>query len=360
MGINTALYKSLTFGVSALYTGVAGALGAIAVAVRRARQLHLLARRSPAGRPRGRRRRLDPGRALRRRCSSSSCRTSPSSISKAAPGPIYGVILICFIYLMPIGRRRASCQLRSSSRAGEMAAPTAGRKRHGSHREPLRVAVAAATCAGSRSPRPGRARRRNTIRARPTPRSRSATSMPYSGPASAYGTIGKTIAAYFKKVNAEGGINGRKINFISLRRRLQPAEGGRAGAQAGRAGRGAARLPAARHAVQHRDPEVHERARRCRSSSSRPARPSGATRRTSRGPWAGSRTTRPRAGSTPSTCSRSTRTRKIGILYQNDDYGKDYLKGLKDGLGDKAQDDDRRRSALRGHRPDGRFADRAA
>src|SRR6266571_3663998 len=38
---------------------------------------------------------------------------------------------------------------------------------------------------------------------------------PYSGPASAYGTIGKTIAAYFNKVNAEGGINGRKINFIS-------------------------------------------------------------------------------------------------------------------------------------------------
>src|SRR5580704_17073572 len=38
---------------------------------------------------------------------------------------------------------------------------------------------------------------------------------PYSGPASAYGTIGKTIAAYFNKVNAEGGINGRKITFIS-------------------------------------------------------------------------------------------------------------------------------------------------
>ena len=38
---------------------------------------------------------------------------------------------------------------------------------------------------------------------------------PYSGNASAYGTIGKTIAAYFKKVNDEGGVNGRKINFIS-------------------------------------------------------------------------------------------------------------------------------------------------
>jgi len=39
--------------------------------------------------------------------------------------------------------------------------------------------------------------------------------MPYSGPASAYGTIGKAEAAYFNKINAEGGINGRKITFIS-------------------------------------------------------------------------------------------------------------------------------------------------
>src|SRR5881392_807439 len=39
--------------------------------------------------------------------------------------------------------------------------------------------------------------------------------MPYSGPASSYGVIGKTEAAYFEKINAEGGINGRKITFIS-------------------------------------------------------------------------------------------------------------------------------------------------
>src|ERR1700750_1700741 len=39
--------------------------------------------------------------------------------------------------------------------------------------------------------------------------------MPYSGPASSYGVIGKSEAAYFNKINAEGGINGRRINFIS-------------------------------------------------------------------------------------------------------------------------------------------------
>ena len=39
--------------------------------------------------------------------------------------------------------------------------------------------------------------------------------MPYSGPASAYGVIAKTEEAYFKKINAEGGINGRKIDFMN-------------------------------------------------------------------------------------------------------------------------------------------------
>ena len=48
--------------------------------------------------------------------------------------------------------------------------------------------------------------------------------MPYSGPASAYATIGKTEAAYFNKINSEGGINGRKINFISYDDGYNPAK----------------------------------------------------------------------------------------------------------------------------------------
>ena len=103
MGINVSLYKSLTFGVSALYTGVAGALGAIAIAVRRARQLHL--------------------RARGRRCSSASWSAasarSPArivggffvlfvpniaeSVSKGLAGAVYGVILMLVIYVMPTG-----------------------------------------------------------------------------------------------------------------------------------------------------------------------------------------------------------------------------------------------------------------
>src|SRR6266436_3557620 len=44
---------------------------------------------------------------------------------------------------------------------------------------------------------------------------RIGNTIPYSGPAAAYGIIGKTIAAYFNRINEQGGINGRKINFIS-------------------------------------------------------------------------------------------------------------------------------------------------
>ena len=66
MGINVSLYKSLTFGVSALYTGVAGALGAIAIAFVAPDSFTFVARGRAVRRPRGRRRRLDP-RHVRRR-----------------------------------------------------------------------------------------------------------------------------------------------------------------------------------------------------------------------------------------------------------------------------------------------------
>src|SRR5258708_26161351 len=49
---------------------------------------------------------------------------------------------------------------------------------------------------------------------------------PYSGPASSYGVIGKTIANYWKSVNEAGRVNGRKINFISLDPRSNPPNKG--------------------------------------------------------------------------------------------------------------------------------------
>src|SRR6478735_103879 len=47
---------------------------------------------------------------------------------------------------------------------------------------------------------------------------------PYSGPASSYGVIGKAIEAYWKSVNDKGGVNGRKINFITLDDGYNPAK----------------------------------------------------------------------------------------------------------------------------------------
>ena len=66
MGINVSLYKSLTFGVSALYTGVAGALGAIAIQFVAPDSFTFAARGRVVRRPGGRRRRLDPRHAVRR------------------------------------------------------------------------------------------------------------------------------------------------------------------------------------------------------------------------------------------------------------------------------------------------------
>ena len=81
---------------------------------------------------------------------------------------------------------------------------------------------------------------------------------PYSGPASAYGTIGKTIDAYFKKVNAEGGINGRKINFITYDDGYSPPKAVEQVRKLVESDEVLLVFQTARHAVQHRDPEVHE------------------------------------------------------------------------------------------------------
>jgi ABC-type branched-subunit amino acid transport system substrate-binding protein len=70
--------------------------------------------------------------------------------------------------------------------------------------------------------------------------------MPYSGPASAYGIIGKAMSAYFRMINDNGGVNGRKINFISYDDAYSAEDGG-AGAQAGRERRGVFDFRAARH-----------------------------------------------------------------------------------------------------------------
>jgi branched-chain amino acid transport system substrate-binding protein len=159
--------------------------------------------------------------------------------------------------------------------------------------------------------------------------------MPYSGPASAYGTIGKAEAAYFAMVNDHGGINGRKINLISLddgysppktveqTRRLVEQENvlldfSPLGTPTNTAihkylnGRKVPQLFVATGATKWGDPEHFH--------------------------WTmgWQPTYQTEGGIYAKYILDKMPNAKIGILFQNDDYGKDYVKGLKDGLGSKA------------------------
>jgi branched-chain amino acid transport system substrate-binding protein len=159
--------------------------------------------------------------------------------------------------------------------------------------------------------------------------------MPYSGPASAYGVIGKIEDAYFKMINEQGGINGRKINFISYDDGYSPPKA----------------VEQARKLVE--SDEVlflfgplgtpSNSAIQKYMNTKKVPQIFVATGATKFGeykafPWT--------MGWQPAYQSegriyakyllKEKPDAKIAIMYQNDDFGKDLLKGLKDGLGDKA------------------------
>jgi branched-chain amino acid transport system substrate-binding protein len=159
--------------------------------------------------------------------------------------------------------------------------------------------------------------------------------MPYSGPASAYGVIGRTEAAYFKKINEEGGINGRKINFISYDDAYSPPKA----------------VEQARKLVESDEvlfifnslgTPSNSAIQKYMNSKKVPQLfvATGATK------WNDPKDFPWTMGWQPSYQSetqiyakyilKELPNAKIAVLYQNDDYGKDYLKGLKDGLGAKA------------------------
>jgi branched-chain amino acid transport system substrate-binding protein len=159
--------------------------------------------------------------------------------------------------------------------------------------------------------------------------------MPYSGPASAYGVIGKTEEAYFKKINAEGGINGRKITFVTYDDGYSPPKA----------------VEQARKLVESDEVLVvfnplgtpsNSAIQKYLNAKKVPQLfvATGATKwnEPKDFPWT--------MGWQPSYQSeariyakflmKEKPDAKIAIMYQNDDFGKDYLKGLKDGLGAKA------------------------
>jgi len=159
---------------------------------------------------------------------------------------------------------------------------------------------------------------------------------PYSGPASAYGLIGKTIDAYFKKVNAEGGINGRKVNFISYDDGYSPPK-------AVEQVRKLVESDEVLLVFQPLGTPSNTAIQKYMNSKKVPQLfvATGATKwgDPQHFPWTmGWQPTYQAEGQIYAKyILKNHPNAKIGILFQNDDYGKDYVKGLKDGLGDKAK-----------------------
>ena len=159
--------------------------------------------------------------------------------------------------------------------------------------------------------------------------------MPYSGPASAYGIIGKTEAAYFTMINEQGGINGRKINFISRDDGYSPPK----------------TVELVRKMVEEdqvlflfstlgtpTNTAIHRYLNDNKVPQLFVATGADQWNDPQHFPWT--------VGLIPSYGTEAhiyaryilkhLPNAKIAVLYQNDDFGKDYLNGLRDGLGDKA------------------------
>jgi ABC-type branched-subunit amino acid transport system substrate-binding protein len=159
--------------------------------------------------------------------------------------------------------------------------------------------------------------------------------MPYSGPASAYGTQGKAEAAYWRMINSQGGINGRKITFLSMDDGYSPpktveqtrklveqdeilADIGSLGTPTNSSiqkylnSKKVPHLLISTGAAKFDDPKDFP--------WTTPFYPPYAQEAKIYGKYV----------------VKEMPTAKIGVIYQNDDFGKDYLRGFKEGLGDKA------------------------
>ena len=158
--------------------------------------------------------------------------------------------------------------------------------------------------------------------------------MPYSGPASAYGIIGKTMSAYFRMINDNGGVNGRKINFISYDDAYSPpktVEQARKLVESDEVFLIFASLGTAPNAaIQKYMNNMKVPQLFVATGASRWGDPEHF-------PWTigWQPNYRAEARIYATYILQQHPDAKIGVLYQNDDFGKDYVLGLKDVLRDK-------------------------
>jgi branched-chain amino acid transport system substrate-binding protein len=159
--------------------------------------------------------------------------------------------------------------------------------------------------------------------------------MPYSGPASSFAAIGRSMTAYFQKVNAEGGVNGRKISLISLDDSYSPpkaveqtrrlVESDEVFAIVGTFG-SPTNFAIQKYLNSRKVPSLF-----LGTGANRVSEPATY-------PWS--------MGWQPNNHAKGAiyakyvlgekPNAKVAILYQNDDFGRDYAKGFRDGLGEKA------------------------
>ena len=261
-----------------------------------------------------------PGHLPRSRCRSSCWSASSSAVSARSSALVVGAV---FIQFLPLGRRRGHRVPTAGHRLGDEVAGRAGDRLRG-RPDPAHVRRCRRASAGSfrrvagryespatiasrlrastkelLSPMTDEARRsgclvrarRSSRRGRRAARPRAPCrpgcdahsillggTSPLSGPASAYASVARGADAYFKYVNARGGVNGRKITYKYVDDAYNPAQTVQATRQLVEQDEVFADLQRARHRAQPRHPRLPERRRRCRSSSSPPARrPSAAT-----------------------------------------------------------------------------------
>ncbi len=160
--------------------------------------------------------------------------------------------------------------------------------------------------------------------------------MPYSGPASAYGTLGKSELAYFRMINEQGGINGRKITLLSLDDGYVPAK----------------TLEQTRKLVEQEqvafifgnlgtppNTAIHKYLNAQKVPHLFIAAGGSMWNDPEHFPW--TMGWQPSLRTEAATYGRyilaTKPNAKIAVLYQNDDFGKDLLQGLKEGLGDRAK-----------------------
>ena len=362
MGVNTSFFKAMCFGVSALYAGVAGALAVTIVGFVSPDSFGLFLSLS-----------FLVGVVVGGLASiwgvvfgalfiefvpnyADQLSDLFGESAKALPGAIYGVLLIALMYVMPTGvagaigaaprlyrrlfRERSATKV-EQKQAAAAATMIASIKKTGASAPPQEeepmisrrtllqagAVSAAALASGSRAAfaadMPGITDTEIKI----------GQTMPYSGPASAYGVIGKTEAAYFKMINEQGGVNGRKINLISLDDGYSPPK----------------TVEQVRRLVEQ--DQVAFLFQTLGTPSNAAIRPYLNENKvpqlfvsTGASMWADPEHFPWTIGFNPNyqteakiygiNILKTSPDAKIGVLYQNDGFGKDYLIGLKAGLGD--------------------------